>query len=134
MATPDPNWSGPDDTNVKLDDINNIRESIWYTYIGGLLSAGWLVPGWNLVGNKFAVGAGFETWTITYQEVTSGVIIQILAGFNPNPYDDPGTTKITIDRRLGNGLEEWEDTNLSRCRYTINATTNVIEDVDWNSI
>lgn len=121
-----PDWLGPDDANDRLDDINNIREHMWYTLLYGILNNGFLVPGWNM---KSAHIPTLHQYFYTNSE--TGVVL-----FVRQRWDNISTMEILdsrclLDRKLGDGYESWADTTGSNGEYTVNPKTNVIEKLEW---
>ena len=139
MAFPvTPDYSGPDSSNSRMDDINNIREEMWPTLIAGLLNAGFLVPGWNMSVDPVLEFQSADSPTrdaivypMTYRNSKTGVLIHV----RPHFYLDTGEiyrTRIQIDRKLGDGYEDWTDTTNTKAWFTHNQSTWVVETIDWN--
>jgi len=126
-----PNWNGPAPTNSRIADINMMREDMWYTFVSGLLNAGFLVPGWDLTRIDITFPTNRKAWIFFWIEKTTGVEIRSAVRFHDVTFV-PDFVRTNIDRALGDGYEDWAGTTLTRATFTVNASTNVIEAINWN--
>lgn len=130
-----PDWSRPDPTKNKIYDVNSMREDMWYTFIASFLAAGYLVPGWDLYASRWFQKEG-QVWTQRehyYRHKTLGVEVRVQTRFENETTMKIVYTRVMIDRKLGDDWSDFYQTNNSRGTYTVNATTNVIESIDWNA-
>ena len=118
MAGPAPDWNVPDQNNNKFTDIATLRDGMWPTFIGAILHAGAVLPGWDLTAETHDGSNRPLTITWTNQD-SPPMLFRVTYTYSGGSM---ATAKFDWDYGGGSG---WEAFSIDVATITTDANYNV---------